>query len=74
MIIESPEMAAWAVQTIHEEMAEVAYEVVLDEKGRIRWIDSEPEEPVVFTTEPETSFWQRFYVGFMRMLPIESQL
>ncbi len=27
-----------------------------------------------YTTEPNTGFWRRFGIGFMRLLPIESQL
>ena len=27
-----------------------------------------------FDHEPYTGFWKRFGVGFMRMLPIESQI
>jgi len=40
----------------------------------LAWIDSFAEESIVFQREPETSFWQRLSVGFMRLLPIESQL
>jgi hypothetical protein len=29
---------------------------------------------VTFDHEPHTGFWQRFGVGLMRLLPVESQL
>ena len=27
-----------------------------------------------YTTEPYSTFWQRFFVSFMRLMPIESQI
>jgi hypothetical protein len=29
---------------------------------------------VILTREPQTSFWHRFNAGFLRMMPIKSQL
>jgi putative cardiolipin synthase len=51
-----------------------AYEVVLNDAGKIRWIDRSGESEIVLKKEPQTGFWRRFYVGFMRILPIKSQL
>jgi hypothetical protein len=31
-------------------------------------------KPIVFENDPYTCFWRRFGVGFMGLLPIESQL
>jgi cardiolipin synthase C len=41
---------------------------------RIVWHGMENGKPIVFDTDPYTGFWRRFGVGFMGLLPIESQL
>ena len=50
------------------------YEVVLNEQGKLRWIDRTGDEEKVYTKEPETSWWRRFNAGFMRIFPVKSQL
>jgi putative cardiolipin synthase len=37
----------------------------------MEWIERTPTGEVVYTTEPATSFWKRFGVSFMSVLPIE---
>ena len=41
---------------------------------QIFWHGLENDKPVVFTVDPHTGFWYRFVIGFMGLLPIESQL
>jgi putative cardiolipin synthase len=41
---------------------------------KILWYGLADGKEKVFEVDPYTSFWQRFGVGFMRLLPIESQL
>ena len=53
---------------------EVAYEVVLDDAGRLRWIDRNTEPETIYEKEPDTSWWLRFKAGFYRVLPIREQL
>jgi putative cardiolipin synthase len=47
-----------------------------DEEGfeQILWHGIENGEKRVFKVDPYTSIWRRFGIGFMRLLPIESQL
>ncbi len=40
----------------------------------IVWSTVENGEEIRFDTEPHMGFWKRFWVGFLRMLPIEGQL
>lgn len=51
-------------------------ELKVDEDGseQLLWHGYENGEPVTFNVEPYTGFWRRFGVGFMRLMPIESQL
>jgi len=41
---------------------------------QIVWHGLVDGEPQTFYKDPYTGFWKRFGVGFMRMLPIESQI
>lgn len=63
------EMSAW----FDENIEKVAFRLELKE-GKILWHGVENGTPRTFTVEPYTSLWRRFSTGFMRLLPIESQL
>jgi len=51
-------------------------ELKVDEDGyeELLWHGFENGDPVTFDVDPYTGFWRRFGVGFMGILPIESQL
>jgi len=75
VIIRSPKLAAAAAAQIEERLGFQAWEVRLDDRGRLRWHGvGGDDEPVVFTKEPQTSWWDRFVAGFVRILPIRGQL
>jgi putative cardiolipin synthase len=40
----------------------------------LRWHGWADGEEKTFTTDPYTGFWRRLGIGFMGLLPIESQL
>ena len=42
--------------------------------GRLRWTTEVDGKPVVYTKDPETTWWQRLVVGLIGLLPIHSQL
>jgi putative cardiolipin synthase len=74
VIIKSPEIAGTFAQTVDEKLAAQAYEVFLNENGKLRWRGLEDGREVVLTKEPQTTWGQRFGAGFMRILPIRGQL
>ena len=74
VIIHSPEMAAQLVERVTAALQTASFEVFLDEKNRLRWRGYENGREVVLTREPQTGFWRRFNAGFLRMMPIKSQL
>jgi putative cardiolipin synthase len=74
VIIDSPELGALMGQQIDLSLDDETYEVVLNEKGKLRWVDRRAEEEAWLDKEPQTSWWRRFSVGFMRILPGKSQL
>lgn len=75
VIIRSPEMAAALDDAVEAALPTAAWQVRLNDQGRLRWhgVDADGQ-PVVYTKEPQTSWWQRFVAGFVRLLPIRSQL
>jgi len=74
VIIRSPELAERLAAEVDEALPKQTYEVFLNEKGQLRWRSLEDGEEVIYKKEPQTSWWQRFKAGFMRMLPIRGQL
>ena len=74
VIIRSPEMADQTAKIIEAVIAEQTYEVFLNEKGKLRWRGLENGQEVILDKEPQTTWSQRFAAGFMRILPIRSQL
>jgi putative cardiolipin synthase len=74
IVVDSPELAAPAVDRLFQVLPSQAYRLRLDGDGDIEWVAQENNTEVVYRTEPHTSFWKRFQVGFLRLLPIEEQL
>jgi putative cardiolipin synthase len=74
VIIRSPELAEQMSAAIAAALAKQTFEVFLNEKGQLRWRALEDGKEVIYKKEPQTSWWQRFKAGFMRMLPIRGQL
>jgi len=74
VIIHSPELAEESLQRVELALPTHAYEVILNEKGQLRWRGMEDGEAVEFDKEPQTSWWDRFVAGFYRAMPIRAQL
>jgi len=53
---------------------DAAFEVFLDAEERVRWRGWSGDEEVIYTKEPNTTWWDRFKVGFVGLFPIKSQL
>jgi putative cardiolipin synthase len=52
-----------------------SYRVAVSTEGKTTWIGEDADgNEVRITTEPETSWWDRFKIGFMRLMPIEGQI
>lgn len=78
IVIESEEIAGNLAAFVDEEIEKLAFRLELksapDDLQYIVWSGVLDGKETMFTTEPYTGFWQRFTVGLMRLLPIESQL
>jgi len=74
VIINSPEMAGAATDDIEQVLHKRAYQVVLNEKGNLRWLDNSGDETIVLDKEPDTSWWRRTTAQMGRILPVRGQL
>jgi putative cardiolipin synthase len=74
ILIDSPELATHMVDATLAEFPHTSYRVYLDQRNRLRWSSSADEETIVSKREPGTSFWERFSVSILRLLPIQDQL
>ena len=78
VVIDSPEIAAGLAQNFDDNIDDVAFRLTLENDeygyGSLRWHGIVDGEPVTFEKDPYTTFWHRFGVGFMRLMPIESQI
>ena len=75
VIIRSPKIAEELAAVVEVKATTEAFEVYLNEKGKLRWrgVDSDGQV-IIFDKEPQTTWGQRFAAGFYRMLPIRGQL
>ncbi|MEO8012649.1 MAG: phospholipase D family protein [Polaromonas sp.] len=75
LLISSPRLAGQVADGFDQELPAQAYQVMLSEDksaGGLRWLSQDAQgQPVVDTTEPGTSWWQRAGVSFLSLLPIE---
>ena len=74
VIIHSPEIAASFLERVTALLPDRTFEVSLNEKGKLRWKGLENGQEVILTKEPQSGYWRRFNAGFLRMMPIKSQL
>jgi putative cardiolipin synthase len=78
VIIQSQDIATMISDGFDKNIDRVAFKLGLeiDASGieHMTWTGLIDGEEKIVKTEPYTSFWQRFVVGFLRLMPIESQI
>jgi len=78
VMLASAEIAGGMGDWFDQHIGKIAFRLELhpDETGyeQIRWYGLEEGKERVFNAEPHAGFWRRVGIGFMRLLPIESQL
>lgn len=70
-IIQSPELAQALTNAMNERVDEHAYRVTEDADGKLNWIDQTAGRTTTYTTEPNTTAFERGMVWFLSKLPIE---
>ncbi len=72
LVVESQDLENEISQTLNEYLPVIAYELKLDEKGNLIWLDHKFDgSTVIHKTEPETTKFQRFAFKAVSYLPIE---
>jgi cardiolipin synthase C len=72
ILLQSPALAQSLQQAFVEKIPWLSYEVRLKTPdGGLEWIEHRPEGDRSFSKEPETGFFKRFSVGFLKLLPID---
>ncbi len=74
VIIYDADLGERFASSVSESISDFAYEVFLDENGKVRWRGWEDGVEAIYSQEPETSWWDRFKVGLVSILPIRQQL
>jgi putative cardiolipin synthase len=78
VVFQSPEIARRVGEKFDRKIDAVAFRLELlngdTNNSQIVWHGLVKGKPQTLYNDPYTSFWKRFGVGFMRILPIESQI
>ena len=74
VIIDSPQIAKPMAEAIDQQLNLKTYEVILNDKGKVRWVDRSGDEEIELKKEPQTGFLRRLLVRFYGLLPIKRQL
>ena len=78
VVFQSPEIAELMADRFDSKIDKLAFRLELEGAdngtGQIVWHGIVDGKQQTLDTEPYTSFWKRFGVGFMRIMPIESQI
>lgn len=70
-VIDSPVMARQLRQQLDERTPARAYEVRLDENGKLYWLERSGNTMLRHDREPGVSIWKRAGVGVLSLLPID---
>ncbi len=78
VVIDSAPMAELMASSFDETLEQKSFRLTLvedpDGVDGLLWQGYEGDQAVTYDKDPYTSFWQRFWLGLFRLLPIESQL
>ncbi len=69
VIIRDPDLADLYSMRIDEVLGTQAYQVFLNDAGKLRWRGYEGDTEVIYKKEPETSWFQRTAAWFARIIP-----
>lgn len=71
LVIDSPALAGQLTSRLDQSMPTRAYEVRVDEKGRLHWIERNRGKELRHDAEPGTAWWKRAAVKTLSWLPID---
>jgi putative cardiolipin synthase len=72
LVIDSTALAQRLARAFDTTIRERSWQVRLGKDGTdLEWVERTDSGEMVYTTEPDTSWWRRFRAGFMAVMPIE---
>ena len=75
LYVASPELAAQVIEFMNEGVdPDASFRLQLDKEGNLYWIAEDEGTPLRYDKDPMTTFLQRFSAGFIRLLPVDTQL
>jgi putative cardiolipin synthase len=74
IVFDSSKLGTVMAEAFDDIVRRAAYRLTLDEQGKVLWHDDAASGETASSVEPETTWFQRFSVSALRLLPIESQL
>ena len=75
LYVESPALAEQVIEFMNEGVdPDVSFRLELDTAGKLYWVADDEGTPLRYDKDPETTFLQRFSAGFIRLLPVDTQL
>jgi putative cardiolipin synthase len=74
ILLFNPEIAGSSAEAFDQNIMKVAFQLKLNTDESIRWHLKKGDGEVVYDSEPYVSFWKKFGVGLIRLLPVESLL
>lgn len=74
LLIESRQLASGLVESVSTALPGAAWQVRLNKKGEVEWVNVQDGADAVYTKPPQTSVWQRFNAWATGLNALEGQL
>jgi putative cardiolipin synthase len=75
IVIDSPELAAKVAGMLESQLPSISYHLTLDKNEALRWVAlQKDQQPIVFESEPEVSFWTKLGVETLDLIVPEDLL
>lgn len=71
LMIESPRLAQAISRSFSEDIPSRAFHLSLGEDGQLCWQSGVGQPPPVYSVEPQTTWYQRWTLWLLGLLPIE---
>ena len=73
--MESPALAAQVIDFMNEGVdPDASFRLEPRQGGKLAWVAEDDGTPLRYDKDPMTTFRQRFTAGFIRLLPVDTQL
>jgi putative cardiolipin synthase len=75
LYVQSPALAAQVIAFMNDGVdPDTSFRLQLDTTGKLSWVADDEGTPLRYDNDPLATFLQRFLSGFIRLLPVDSQL